>query len=341
VFELVPDVPEPTRAERLLGAVRQGDDVLNKPRTSWLVRNLVPTSSWGILYGPPGGGKSFYGLTFALELARGGRWAGQEIEPEKVLYIAAERAAVLGDRQEAWQRHHRQPIPGNFHELVWAPQLHKGEDLDDLVSVVAAIRPRLVIIDTLAQCSIGLEENGTQMGYLVSALDRVRNATDNGSVLGIHHTGKDVTKGMRGSSILLGAADYTLEISGDATAIRAQVQKLNASAHPYAEWYKLEGVNMPPLEGDDEWRSGAVLVGTTGKDVGTSRVVELLPLMAGTYKETGITRSEVDEVLSLQRSSSSRVLATAKDRGWLTSTGKGPTTRYYITEAGLEECGKP
>ena len=142
VFELVPDVPEPTRAERLLGAVRQGDDVLNKPRTSWLVRNLVPTSSWGILYGPPGGGKSFYGLTFALELARGGRWAGQEIEPEKVLYIAAERAAVLGDRQEAWQRHHRQPIPGNFHELVWAPQLHKGEDLDDLVSVVAAIRPR-------------------------------------------------------------------------------------------------------------------------------------------------------------------------------------------------------
>ena len=224
--------PEPTRAELIAAQVRSGAAVLDKPRTEWLIRGYIPARSWGVAYGPPGGGKSFHTLTLALEAARGGRWAGQELDPMKVLYIAAERVAVLGDRQEAWTLHHRETIPDTFHELAWAPQLHQAEDVDTLCEVVRGIAPRLVLIDTLAQCTLGLEENATrEMGLVIDALNRITAATDRGTVHVVHHTGKDPTKGMRGSSALLGAADYTMEIGGDPTAIRVTVPKLNASVN--------------------------------------------------------------------------------------------------------------
>jgi hypothetical protein len=332
--------PEPTRAELYTAQVRSGAAVLDKPRTEWLIRGYIPARSWGVGYGPPGGGKSFHTLTLALEAARGGRWAGQELDPMKVLYIAAERVAVLGDRQEAWTLHHRETIPDTFHELAWNPQLHQAEDVDTLCEVVRGIAPRLVLIDTLAQCTLGLEENATrEMGLVIDALNRITAATDRGTVHVVHHTGKDPTKGMRGSSALLGAADYTMEIGGDPTAIRVTVPKLNASVKPMPEWYRLEGVNMPPLPGEVEVRSGAVMVPTTGKDAGTTRIVELLPLMAESYRDTGITRREVEELLDVSRPVAGRALQTAVERGRLTIAGRGPGTRYYLTPEALEELG--
>lgn len=327
---------DPTRGELALARVRKGDEVLSKPRTTWLIKNYLPARGWGVAYGAPGGGKSFHTLSLSLELAQGGRWAGQDVDPMKVLYVIAERPSVIADRQEAWALHYGKSIPENFHELVWAPQLHNGEDVDALCEVVRTLEIKFVCIDTLAQCTLGLEENSTQgMGLVIDALNRIMAATNGGSVHVVHHTGKDPTKGMRGSSALLGAADYTYEVGGDSTAIRVTVPKLNASTDPMPEWYRLEGVNMPALPGDDEMRSGAVLVPTTGKDAGTSRVLELVALVAESYTETGVTRKDVEEILEVRRTTAGQIVAAAGKLGWLTATGKGAQTRYYVTDDGL------
>lgn len=321
-------------AERL-GRVRSGGSVLDKPRTSWLIRGYLPARAWGAGYGRPGGGKSFHALSLALELARGGRWAGQELDPIPVLYVIAERPAVIGDRQEAWTAYHDRPIPDTFHEITWAPQLHHGTDVDVLAGIISRLGIKFVVLDTLAQCTLGLEENASSaMSNVIGSLNRLVEATDGGTVHVVHHTGKDATKGMRGSSALLGAADYTYELGGDPAAIRVSVEKLNASVQPLPEWYKLDPVLLPPLEGETEARSGAVMVGTTGKDAGTVRAAELVQAIGDAYRDTGVTRADVEAILGCHRNTAAKALQTARDQGWLDVTGKGIGTRYYLTEAG-------
>jgi hypothetical protein len=332
-----PPPDEPTMAEVILGKVRRGDEVLDKPRTTWLVRGVLPARGWGVGYGPPGSGKSFHTLALAMTLAEGGYWGGVRVEPMRVLYVIAERPAVLADRQEAWVKHHGRSIPANFHEIVWAPQFTNPVDVDTLCEVVRTLGIQFVCIDTLAQCTLGMDENSTMgMSLVIDALNRITAATDAGSVHVVHHTGKDATKGMRGSSALLGAADYTMEVSGDSTAIRVAVQKLNASTKPLPDWFTLEGVRLPPLPGDHEERSGAVLVPTTSRDAGSSRLDELLAAVAESYEDSGITRTDVEGLLGMSRPTANRVLAAGKKEGYLDGVGKGVALRYYLTPKGRD-----
>jgi hypothetical protein len=68
----------------------------------------------------------------------------------------------------------------------------------------------LIVIDTVARALAGAEENSaSEMGKFIAACGRLQ--TDhNASVLGIHHAGKEASKGMRGSSSLLGAVNTSM-----------------------------------------------------------------------------------------------------------------------------------
>jgi len=336
--EILAYTAEPTKAERIAREVRWGPEVLNKPRVEWLVRNFIPARSCGVLYGPPGSGKSFVALSLALALAAGESWNGTQLEPSKVLYIAAERADVVTEREEAWSLHRHRPIPSTFGDWKYAPQIATDESLGILLNMIHDTRPRLVVIDTLARCIIGKDENSAQdMGPVAENLAHIAEATDRGSVLVVHHSGKEASRGMRGSTALLGAVDYTLEVSGDASAIRVANPKMNAGPEIPASWWKLDRVLMPALPGEDEMRSGAVLVPTTGREAGGSRLPDLLRVMAESYTESGVTRRDVEDLLEVKRTAAAEVLAAGKAGGYLTSTGKpGATMRYFITEQGLD-----
>lgn len=336
--EVLELTPKPSRAEVAWAALRRGPEVLNKPPVEWLIPGHIPARSWGILYGPPGSGKSFFSLSLALAMAAGDRWQGLNLEPAQVLYVIAERADVVTEREEAWSLHRQEPIPGRFADLAWAPQIATDQDLGILLNIVQELRPRLVVLDTFARCILGQDENSAlDMGPVVENLSALAEATDRGSVLVVHHTGKDVSRGLRGSTALLGGADYTYEVAGDSTAIRVTPQKLNAGPRNSATWWKLDGLLLPALPGQDEMRSGAVLVPTTGRDAGGSRLPDLLRLMAASYTESGVTRRDVEEMLEVKRTAAGEVLAAGKAGGYLTSSGKpGAALRYFLTELGLE-----
>lgn len=336
--ELVEMKPEPTRAERITSELRRGTEVLEKPRVEWLVPGFLPARSVGVLYGPPGSGKSFVALSLALAMAAGHRWNGTPLSPSEVLYVIAERADVVTEREEAWTLHHRHTIPARFSDWKWAPQIATDEDMGILLNKIHELRPRLVVLDTLARCILGKDENSAQdMGPVAENLSRLAEATDRGSVLVVHHSGKDAGRGMRGSTALLGAVDYTLEVAGDASAIRVANPKMNAGPEVPSSWWKLERVLMPALPGEDEMRSGAVLVPTSSRDAGGSRVAELVKLMHESYLDTGITRAEVDELLQVKRTTSSAVLAAAVADAYLYISGRGRAARYFLTEKALEE----
>ena len=68
------------------------------------------------------------------------------------------------------------------------------------------------IIDTVARSLLGDENSSSDMSAFVTACNAVQRHID-GAVIGVHHAGKDATRGMRGSTALLGAVDAALRVT--------------------------------------------------------------------------------------------------------------------------------
>ena len=184
----------------------------------YLIKDLLPARSLVVLYGRPGSGKSFIALDAALHVADGRPWAGLRVRQAGVIYVAAEGKHGMRRRIVAALRHYKMPPSLPFALVTVAPELGRREsDADRLArdildQVPADFRPRLVILDTLARSMVGGDETGAAgMGVFIDNAERLGGIL-NATVMPIHHMGKDVSQGMRGSSALLGAADAIWEI---------------------------------------------------------------------------------------------------------------------------------
>jgi hypothetical protein len=70
----------------------------------------------------------------------------------------------------------------------------------------------MIVVDTLARAATGLDENSSRdMGMFLRNFETIKEHFEC-SILFIHHKGKDESRGMRGSSSLLGAADTCIDI---------------------------------------------------------------------------------------------------------------------------------
>jgi DNA-binding transcriptional ArsR family regulator len=192
-------------------------------------------------------------------------------------------------------------------------------------------------VDTLAAATLGVNENdGAEFGQVVESLGAIRDAgAEVGTtVLAVHHSGKDATKGARGHTVLLGAVDVQIRITGDAVGVKADADKLNAARKPLPEWYKLEGVLLPALP-DGTVPDSAVLVPTAVREVGESKAREILELLRDA-DAAGMSNSQLAGDLDVGRSTINRALKPLKDKGLVSDRGRGNAVRWYITDAGLD-----
>lgn len=186
------------------------------PKPEPLIENTLDRHTFALLVGYFGTGKSFIALDWAASIATGTPWMNRPTEKGKVLYVLGEGVHGIHDRLAAWQEHHGVTIaPGQLIVTRAPVQLADAKQRGYLVEAVQDGGFDLVIFDTLARVAVGLEENSAKdMGILVAAVDEVRCAMEQGTVLMVHHTGKD--KGdVRGSSSLGGAADTYYLVKGD------------------------------------------------------------------------------------------------------------------------------
>jgi hypothetical protein len=108
----------------------------------------------------------------------------------------------------------------------------------------------VVVIDTVSRSLAGAGENGAdEMGAFVAACDIVRMHT-RGAVIGVHHSGKDKDKGMRGSTVLLGASDCVIRVekSEDIVTLKTEKQKDAEQAPPI--YMKMKEVGWSDQDGD-------------------------------------------------------------------------------------------
>jgi len=190
------------------------------PPPTWLIHELIADHGLSIIYGAPGGGKTFVALDMALRVAHGLDWHGVKTNQAGVIYMAGEGARGIGKRIKGWRREHAlEGVEAPFLALPVPVQLLDADDRRKLLRTVEAAIARmrfpvgLVIIDTVSRSLAGQDENGQEaMTLFVNACNAVQNFTG-GAVLGVHHSGKDTSRGMRGSTVLLGGCDASIRLT--------------------------------------------------------------------------------------------------------------------------------
>jgi hypothetical protein len=177
------------------------------PPPQWLIHGKVPVGLTRI-YGEPGIGKTFVALDMALSLAvKKGR---------RVVYIAGEGVSGISKRVKAWLMENRHgDVPLERFVVHNGPvDMLKGSDVGEFMKGVP-FQPEAVFVDTVARCFGDGNENATQdMNRFIASCGQMQEGWAGCSVILLHHTGKDATKGGRGSSAGLGAVDCEILVSG-------------------------------------------------------------------------------------------------------------------------------
>lgn len=206
------------------------------PAPRCLVGNLIASGSLVCLFGESNTGKSTLAIDIAFACGRGVPWHGRRTRKALTVYLPLEGAHGVRQRVRAKMR--REGIA----EVPFVDLSSKrGDgrvpiDLLDPVSVSALIADLtllradseaelLLIVDTVARAIAGGDENsGLDMGRLIASCDQIRLATGC-TVMLIHHSGKDSTKGARGHSSLRAAVDTEIEVASTTNPRTATVRK--------------------------------------------------------------------------------------------------------------------
>lgn len=179
----------------------------------WLVEGLIPAASFAAIFGKPGSYKSFAALYLGAMIATGREAFGRATTQGPVIYIAGEGGAGLKRRRDALMRQH--DLPADAPVYFIRAQLNLATTLEDRDALMAEIRaigvkPSLVVIDTFARMTAGIEENSAKdVGAAIAIMSSIEQETG-AAVLIVHHSGKAQDAGMRGSSALLAAVDAEL-----------------------------------------------------------------------------------------------------------------------------------
>ncbi|MBA2669388.1 MAG: AAA family ATPase [Gemmatimonadetes bacterium] len=203
-------------------------EVEDLPPPEWLIEGVLPAGGFCEIHGAPNAGKSFVCLDWSMCVQTGRPWHGRMVKQGSVAYIAAEGIGGLGKRLQSWKTAHRISGTAGMAIAGEAIQLLEPESVSELCRALVGMPepPVLVVIDTLARCFAGGDENSSRdMGQAVRAVDEIRRTTG-AAVLLVHHTRK--ADGVeRGSGSLRGAADAMVGVTkkGDTITLTAEKMK--------------------------------------------------------------------------------------------------------------------
>jgi hypothetical protein len=210
-YELSEKLREKTFKFKLL----RDDDIENFPDMEWIVRGIIPKKSIGAFYGASGSGKSFLAFDMALAVTGGkSDWFGNKVKKVPVVYLFLEGNAALKKRIGAWKKHNNvEKMPENFFPMAQNFNLTDDNDVGEICAAInhANANGGLVIIDTLHASTCGkIDENSADGMGLVLAKARIIKERTDSTIMFIHHSGKDITRGMRGHNSLNGAMDFVV-----------------------------------------------------------------------------------------------------------------------------------
>ncbi|MCF6386533.1 helicase RepA family protein [Mycobacterium sp. MBM] len=284
--------PQPVLASLLLS--RSALHTLPDPEP--LIDNVLDQGTVALLYGRWGTGKSFIALDWAASVATKRSWQGRASQHRQVLYVAAEGAFGMKGRCDAWETGwHTQIGDGDLDILPRPVNLTNRMEVGNLAALIDWSGYGFVVIDTLARCMVGADENSAKdCGEVIDALTRLREATPDGRgvILGVHHTGKD-GKTLRGSSAFEGGADTVYAVNKDGGLIVLDREKRKDG--PKTDRHELR---LDPIPGTPSVVISASNLFTHGLDK-PERATRLLSTFVHHFSQTGASKADLRKVAGM------------------------------------------
>lgn len=340
------------RASELADKMISLQDIKPVLSSRYLVKGWLDRGTLSVVYGESNVGKTFFALDLAFHVAAARDWHGHKV-PVKlghvgpVVYVACEGGNGLNNRIEAVRKNDSALAAAAEPNFLLLPTILDLCGSNDAAALIEAIgnrckSPSLIIIDTLAMAfGSGDENTAKDMGLFIANCTRLR-AETGAHVMVIHHSGKDTSKGARGSGSLRAAADSEIELTHSSGVVMAKDRKQRDKKKGKIFAYKLQSVAL----GDDE-----------DGDAVTSAVVEAtVPVKKPTHlsEQASIAKQAFDDALadhgetrpSAGSSNDVRCVSVVKWRDYCTRCGlsKGDSdsaerTAFKRAKETLEEKG--
>lgn len=316
VMKVDPDVP-PILEEKIINA----NHLKNLVRPEYALTDY-PFYRFGLnaLVGASGTGKSFVALDFAALLA-------SALSSGSVLYIAAEGLHGYASRWEAWKQHNRADTQ-NLEFYSTPVNFMVPSEVDLFVADVQSYKPAMIVIDTVARCMAGGDENSTKdMTQFVDQVERARRMMSAGVLL-VHHTGKDGK--MRGNSALYAACDSVVFLNKSESRIGLHNKHDSGGKNKYSKEAPSRFVELRPLtvtvKGEDVESAAlveAASVFQADDDELTSNQQILLDTL---QEESGLTAKMLIEITDLPPATVYRNLGKLRKMDYVHQTGD----YYYL-----------
>ena len=192
----------------------------------WLIEELIPARGIGLAWGLSGSDKT--GGVFDLMAATHctGVWRDKAVKRGRSVMVVGEGEYFFANRMRAYAADRGIDISEMPAIVPHAIDLRNGKQVKAFAREAEELGCAQVWFDSLQQCTPGADENSVKdMGQVITHLKFL--AREVGCFAGaIHHAGKDVEKGARGSSAWRPAVDVELYFESNGTSGTMSVFKL-------------------------------------------------------------------------------------------------------------------
>ncbi len=223
--------PEPMRFR-----LRPAIELMNLPPVEWLIDGRLTRGGFSCVFGAPGSGKTFLALDMGLCVATGEHWDICTVVQGDVVYVAAEGSGGIGQRLRAWCDHRTAEPPTRFFGVTESVNLLEQSEVTQFILAIKSQseRPELVMVDTLAMCIPGGDENSSlDVGLAIACVKRIQRETG-AHVMLIHHSSKGDPLKERGSGSLKAAVDTMIAVQ-DEGGVRTVICAKQKDAGPFGE----------------------------------------------------------------------------------------------------------
>ena len=225
------------------------EEVAKMKSADYTIKRLLPAQGVVLIYGESGSLKSFTVFSCGVHIAECWTFDGRRVRRRPVYFLALEGCGGQGKRVQgfkAWARMNGKPeLKGDFRFWLHGFSLKDDDQCKSLIKAIldAGHQGAVVIIDTLSQSTVGLDENSSQMAEAIGKATEIADAIG-GLVVLIHHLGKDTAKGPRGHSSLIGNVDGAISVTKDNGGVLWTVKKSKDEAEGQTVWFKINIIDL-------------------------------------------------------------------------------------------------
>ena len=232
----------------------------------WLVEDIIPNNSIGMIYGASGSGKSHIILSMAAMIANGLPWFDNETKQGNVLLMAGEGLSGFSRRLRAIEKEYDLEIDEDkLHISNRAIGLDTSDGYKLVERAISELEtpPQIIIIDTLSRHLMESEENSNDdMARFINRLEEIRCKYECTIIL-VHHTGKASKQGARGASALKANVDFSFEVDGQNKKCAFNCDKMkDADDGIPAKHFEIKAVELGLKNSKGKQITGACVVAT-------------------------------------------------------------------------------